>query len=55
VTVPTLVVQGESDPFGLPPPGANRKVVTIPGSHSLRSPTNVTEAVSDWLTGIVIA
>jgi uncharacterized protein len=55
VTVPTLVVQGESDPFGLPPPGANRKVVTIPGSHSLRSPTNVTEAVSDWLTEIVIA
>src|SRR5215831_6336779 len=29
VNVPTLVVQGERDPFGLPPPGPNRKVVTI--------------------------
>jgi hypothetical protein len=55
VTVPTLVVQGERDPFGLPPAGANRTVVTIPGSHSLRSPINVTTAVSEWLAATVIA
>jgi hypothetical protein len=55
VAVPTLVVQGESDPFGLPPPGANRTVVTIPGSHSFRNAINVTTVVSDWLTASGIA
>jgi len=55
VSVPVLVVQGERDPFGLPPPGPNRTVVTIPGSHSLRSPINVTTAVSEWLAATVIA
>lgn len=55
VTVPTLVVQGERDPFGLPPPAANREVVTIPGSHSLRNPINVADAVSKWLAATVIA
>jgi predicted alpha/beta-hydrolase family hydrolase len=49
VTVPTLVVQGESDPFGMPPDGPNRKVVRIPGTHSLRSSAAVRTAVSDWL------
>lgn len=49
VTVPTLVVQGESDPFGLPPDGRNRTVARIPGTHSLRSSTTVAAAVSDWL------
>jgi hypothetical protein len=43
------------DPFGLPPAAANRTVVTIPGSHSLRNPINVERAVSTWLTDIVIA
>jgi predicted alpha/beta-hydrolase family hydrolase len=37
VTVPTLVVQGEHDPFGIPPPGPARKVVTVPGNHSLKA------------------
>jgi predicted alpha/beta-hydrolase family hydrolase len=50
VTVPTLVVQGERDPFGLPPPAPNRKVVTIPGSHGLRNAHTVTKVVGDWLT-----
>ena len=49
VTVPTLVVQGERDPFGIPPPGANRQVVLIPGTHSLKSSTTVQSAVADWL------
>jgi uncharacterized protein len=55
VTVPTLVVQGERDPFGLPPAGPNRVVVTIPGSHSLRNPINVADVVGEWLTATVIA
>ncbi len=49
VRVPTLVVQGESDPFGMPPPGPKRTVVRIPGTHSLRSSGTVAAAVSDWL------
>jgi predicted alpha/beta-hydrolase family hydrolase len=49
VDVPTLVVQGESDPFGTPPDGPNRTVVRIPGTHSLKSSTTVAAAVSDWL------
>jgi uncharacterized protein len=49
VTVPTLVVQGERDPFGLPPPGTSRDVVTIPGTHSLRSSAAVTAVVAEWL------
>ncbi len=35
VAVPTLVVQGASDPFGMPPAGPKREVVTVPGNHSL--------------------
>ncbi len=52
VTVPTLVVQGERDPFGIPPPGPNRQVVPIPGTHSLRNSSTVASAVSDWLESI---
>jgi hypothetical protein len=54
VEVPTLVVQGERDPFGLPPPGPNRIVVTVPGTHSLRASGTVQSAVSDWLTGLQV-
>jgi uncharacterized protein len=54
VTVPTLVVQGERDPFGMPPSAPNRTVVPIPGTHSLRSATAVEEAVSAWLLSIAI-
>src|SRR5204863_9274964 len=49
VEVPVLVVQGESDPFGLPPPGPRREVVTIPGTHSLRDSAAVEAEVSRWL------
>jgi uncharacterized protein len=55
VKVPTLVVQGESDPFGMPPDGPNRTVVRIPGTHSLRSSAAVEAAVSDWLETLVPA
>jgi predicted alpha/beta-hydrolase family hydrolase len=51
--VPTLVVQGESDPFGTPPAGPNRTVVRIPGTHSLRSSATVAAAVSDWLANVM--
>jgi predicted alpha/beta-hydrolase family hydrolase len=54
VTVPTLVVQGERDPFGMPPSAPNRTVVPIPGTHSLRSAGAVEEAVSAWLLSIAI-
>jgi predicted alpha/beta-hydrolase family hydrolase len=49
VVVPTLVVQGERDPFGLPPSGPSRTVVTIPGTHSLRSSSTVAAVVREWL------
>jgi predicted alpha/beta-hydrolase family hydrolase len=49
VSVPMLVVQGESDPFGTPPPSSNRTVVRIRGTHSLKSSAAVAAALSDWL------
>jgi uncharacterized protein len=49
VEVPTLVVQGENDPFGMPPGAPNRIVVRVPGTHALRAKAPVAEAVSDWL------
>jgi uncharacterized protein len=55
VTVPTLVVQGERDPFGIPPEGPNRTVVLVPGTHSLRSTAAIGAAVSDWLGSGVVA
>jgi uncharacterized protein len=33
--VPVLVVQGVSDPFGMPPRRKGRRVVKVPGNHSL--------------------
>jgi hypothetical protein len=47
--VPVLVVQGESDPFGMPPEGPGRTVVRLPGNHSLRNPGAVEAAVAGWL------
>jgi predicted alpha/beta-hydrolase family hydrolase len=50
VSVPTLVVQGDADPFGMPEPGPNRTVVIVPGNHSLRAGLEpLAEAVGDWL------
>jgi predicted alpha/beta-hydrolase family hydrolase len=54
VTVPMLVVQGERDQFGMPPPGPRRTVVGVPGDHSLRADTEaVAAAVEGWLPGVV--
>jgi predicted alpha/beta-hydrolase family hydrolase len=50
VEVPVLVVQGESDPFGMPAEGPGRQVVTVPGNHSLKADLEaVAAAVRDWL------
>jgi uncharacterized protein len=50
VSVPTLVVQGERDPFGIPPAAARRTVVLVPGDHSLRTdPEAVAAAARAWL------
>jgi uncharacterized protein len=53
VRVPTLVVQGDRDRFGIPPGSKRRTVVTVPGDHSLRDADAVAEAVQGWLPGIV--
>ena len=54
VTVPTLVVQGERDQFGMPPPGPHRTVVQVPGNHSLRADTEaVGAAIKEWLPNVV--
>jgi predicted alpha/beta-hydrolase family hydrolase len=55
VKVPTLVVQGESDPFGMPPDGPGRTVVPVPGNHSLRNTGAVAAAVSAWLASVMRA
>ncbi len=54
VRVPMLVVQGERDPFGMPPTGPDRTVAVIPGTHSLRSRTAVEAAVSEWLPSLAL-
>jgi uncharacterized protein len=54
LTVPTLVVQGERDQFGMPPAAGQRTVVQVPGDHSLRKdPAAVAAAVQGWLPGVV--
>jgi predicted alpha/beta-hydrolase family hydrolase len=56
VSVPVLVVQGESDRFGMPPPGPSREVVKVRGDHGLKAdPEAMAAAVRDWLPGAVAA
>jgi predicted alpha/beta-hydrolase family hydrolase len=53
VTVPVLVVQGKSDPFGMPKPGPQRSVVTVAGNHSLTGDlAAVRTAVGHWLAQV---
>lgn len=50
VRVPTLVVQGDRDPFGCPTAGPHHEIVTVPGNHSLDSDLDtVSRAASEWL------
>jgi predicted alpha/beta-hydrolase family hydrolase len=55
VDAPVLVVQGERDPFGMPPPGPRREVVVVAGDHSLRAAGPVREAVRAWLEQLLRA
>lgn len=51
--VPTLVVNGDRDPFGVPDPGPGMTLVVPPGErHDLRKDTGgIAAAVVDWLRG----
>jgi predicted alpha/beta-hydrolase family hydrolase len=51
-TVPVLVIQGDRDTFGMPPPAPKRRIVVIPGdTHSLKKDLGTVSAtVSEFLT-----
>jgi uncharacterized protein len=52
VGVPVLVIQGERDPFGMPPSAKGRSVVAIAGDHGLKADRAALEAaVTAWLQG----
>jgi predicted alpha/beta-hydrolase family hydrolase len=54
VTVPTLVVQGSRDAFGIPPAGSQRTVVQVAADHGLKTDLEaVAAAVRDWLPRVV--
>jgi hypothetical protein len=56
VTVPVLVVQGERDPFGMPPASPGREVVRVAGDHGLKADLEaVADAVRRWLPGVLSA
>jgi uncharacterized protein len=51
VAVPVLVIQGERDPFGMPPDAVGRTVVRIAGDHGLKADRAALEsAVTAWLS-----
>jgi predicted alpha/beta-hydrolase family hydrolase len=54
-SVPTLVVQGDRDAFGMPPADAVTRLVVVPGAdHALkRDPAAVATAVLDFVTGLI--
>jgi uncharacterized protein len=56
IALPTLVVQGDRDRFGMPPEGPLRTVVEVAGDHGLKSDLEaVGEAVRGWLrTGTIV-
>jgi hypothetical protein len=54
VKVPTLVVQGARDPFGMPPAASNRDVATVEGNHSLsRDLPAIGDAIAAWLERVL--
>ena len=54
VAVPVLIVQGASDPFGMPPAGALREIAVLQGDHSLRKDLRtLAAAVEAWLRVVV--
>jgi uncharacterized protein len=56
--VPVLVVQGERDPFGVPPAAPGRTVHLLPGTtHTIRGPAAgaAAAAVAGWLADLGLA
>jgi predicted alpha/beta-hydrolase family hydrolase len=54
VRVPMLVVQGDRDPFGIPPAAPSRTVVLVHGNHSLRSDVAaISAAAAAWLPDVL--
>ena len=54
VAVPTLVVQGTRDPFGIPPGNRQRTVVEVFGDHSLKRDLQaVAAAAQEWLADLL--
>jgi uncharacterized protein len=55
VSVPVLIVQGESDRFGMPPEDSGRRVVKVAGDHGLKADTEaVGDAVAAWLSSLPV-
>jgi predicted alpha/beta-hydrolase family hydrolase len=53
VKIPVLVVQGESDRFGMPPESPTRRVARVAGDHGLKADTDaVASAVRQWLANL---
>jgi uncharacterized protein len=54
--VPVLVVNGDSDPFGIPDPADASRVVVLPGqTHALsRRPEEIRHAVESWLREVLV-
>jgi uncharacterized protein len=54
VAVPVLVVQGASDPFGMPAGGPGREIVEVRGNHSLNTDLDaVGAAIEAWLPAVL--
>ena len=54
VAVPVLVVQGRSDPFGMPATAPGRELAVLPGNHSLTGDLDgLADALRDWLPRVV--
>lgn len=55
VTAPVLIVQGERDPFGMPPAAAGREIVVLEGDHSLRNEhALLRDRVRAWLAALTV-
>ena len=53
VTVAVLVVQGERDPFGMPPDAPGRTVARVNGDHGLKADrAAIAAAIGDWLAAL---
>lgn len=54
VEVPTLVLQGERDPFGRPKPGPHQELVVLDGDHNLSADLEgVSRAATEWLSRVL--